>query len=53
MRLLADLGVLVMPGRIFETPGFFRICLTATMETIEASLPRFETAMARATEAAS
>ena len=30
-----------MPGRLFETPGFFRICLTATMDTIEASLPRF------------
>jgi aspartate aminotransferase len=53
VRLLADLGVLVMPGRIFETPGFFRICLTATMETIEASLPRFETALGRATGAAS
>lgn len=39
--LLADAGVLVMPGRLFETPGFFRICLTATMETIEASLPHF------------
>ena len=33
VRLLSDLGVLVMPGRIFETPGFFRICLTATMES--------------------
>ena len=53
VRLLADLGVLVMPGRIFETPGFFRICLTATMETIEASLPRFEAALGRATGAAS
>ena len=38
---LADAGVLVMPGRLFETPGYFRICLTATMETIEASLPHF------------
>lgn len=53
VRLLADLGVLVMPGRIFETPGFFRICLTATMSTIEQSLPHFEAALARATEAAS
>ena len=41
VKLLADEGVLVMPGRLFETPGFFRICLTATMATIEASLPRF------------
>ncbi|MEO6411959.1 MAG: aminotransferase class I/II-fold pyridoxal phosphate-dependent enzyme [Pedococcus sp.] len=48
VRLLSDLGVLVMPGRIFETPGFFRICITATMESIEASLPRFATALTQA-----
>jgi aspartate aminotransferase len=53
VRLLSDLGVLVMPGRIFETPGWFRICLTATMETVEASLPRFAEAMARAVPSAS
>jgi aspartate aminotransferase len=53
VRLLSELGVLVMPGRIFETPGYFRICLTATMQTIEASLPRFEAALARTREAAS
>jgi aspartate aminotransferase len=43
--VLAQAGVLVMPGRLFETPGWFRICLTATMETIEASLPRFAAAL--------
>jgi aspartate aminotransferase len=48
-NILADLGVLVLPGRMFETPGFFRISLTATMETIEASLPRFAAAYAQAT----
>ena len=37
-------GVLVLPGRMFETPGFFRISLTATMETIEAGIPRFAAA---------
>jgi aspartate aminotransferase len=37
-----------MPGRLFETPGYFRICLTATMETIEASLPHFASVLARA-----
>lgn len=37
-------GVLVLPGSMFETPGFFRISLTATMETIEAGLPRFASA---------
>ena len=53
VRLLSELGVLVMPGRIFETPGYFRICLTATMRTIEESLPRFEAALSRTREAAS
>lgn len=47
--ILAELGVLVMPGRMFETPGFFRISLTATLETIEAGLPRFAEAYARTT----
>ncbi|MDQ3656689.1 MAG: aminotransferase class I/II-fold pyridoxal phosphate-dependent enzyme [Chloroflexota bacterium] len=47
--ILAEMGVLVMPGRMFETPGFFRISLTATLETIEASLPRFATAFVQAT----
>ena len=48
---VADLsrrGVLVMPGALFETPGWFRICLTATMETIEAALPRFAAAITEA-----
>lgn len=43
-RVLDEEGVLVLPGRMFETPGFFRISLTATMETIEAGIPRFEAA---------
>ncbi|MBA2467973.1 MAG: aminotransferase class I/II-fold pyridoxal phosphate-dependent enzyme [Chloroflexia bacterium] len=51
-NILAELGVLVMPGRMFETPGFFRISLTATLETIEASLPRFAAAFAHATATA-
>ena len=38
---LARRGVLVMPGALFETPGWFRICLTATAESIEAALPHF------------
>ncbi|MGI8963699.1 MAG: aminotransferase class I/II-fold pyridoxal phosphate-dependent enzyme [Thermomicrobiales bacterium] len=50
--ILAELGVLVLSGRLFETPGFFRISLTATMETIEASLPRFAAAYVRATTSA-
>ncbi|WP_127792310.1 aminotransferase class I/II-fold pyridoxal phosphate-dependent enzyme [Agromyces sp. LHK192] len=45
-RALDREGVLVLPGGMFETPGFFRICLTATMDTIEQSLPRFAAAFA-------
>ena len=33
-----------MPGALFETPGWFRICLTATAESIEAALPHFRDA---------
>ncbi len=43
---LARRGVLVMPGALFETPGWFRICLTATAESIEAALPHFAAALA-------
>src|SRR5215204_2374364 len=50
-RLLAEQGILVMPGAMFETPGFFRICLTATEETCERSLPGFAAALALATAA--
>lgn len=51
-RLLAEQGILVMPGTMFETPGYFRICLTATEETCERSLPRFAAAFAQAMAAA-
>jgi aspartate aminotransferase len=51
-RLLCDQRILVMPGVMFETPGFFRICLTATEETCERSLPGFAAALAQATAAA-
>ncbi|MFC7596433.1 aminotransferase class I/II-fold pyridoxal phosphate-dependent enzyme [Terrabacter sp. GCM10028922] len=46
---LARRGVLVMPGTLFETPGWFRICLTATAETIEAAIPRLREAYVHAT----
>ncbi|MGI9400347.1 MAG: aminotransferase class I/II-fold pyridoxal phosphate-dependent enzyme [Rhizobiaceae bacterium] len=39
---LADRGVYVMPGTLFDRPTDFRICLTASAEMIEASLPSFE-----------
>ncbi|MBG6189490.1 aspartate aminotransferase [Arthrobacter sp. CAN_A212] len=44
---LADRGVLVMPGALFETPGFFRISLTANEEMLERSLPVFAAAIDR------
>lgn len=47
-RLLGEQGILVMPGALFETPGFFRICLTATEETCERSLPGFAAALTQA-----
>ena len=43
-RALDREGVLVLPGQMFETPGFFRISLTATIATIEAAIPRFAAA---------
>jgi aspartate aminotransferase len=46
-RVLVEQGILVMPGALFETPGFFRICLTATEETCERSLPGFAAAFAQ------
>lgn len=42
---LARRDVFVLPGALFETPGFFRISLTANEDMIERSLPAFEAAM--------
>lgn len=47
-RLLAEQQILVLPGAMFETPGFFRLCLTATDETCARSLPGFATALTQA-----
>ena len=35
-------GIYVMPGTLFERPRDFRICLTATEQMIEDSLPAFQ-----------
>lgn len=51
-RLTED-GVFVLAGSIFETPGFFRISLTANDDMIERSLPAFERAIAWAREQSS
>ncbi|TLM74562.1 aminotransferase class I/II-fold pyridoxal phosphate-dependent enzyme [Pseudarthrobacter sp. NamB4] len=42
---LARRDVFVFPGVLFETPGFFRISLTANEDMIERSLPSFEAAL--------
>ncbi len=41
-RALADKGVYIMPGTLFERPADFRISLTASAEMIEASLAAFQ-----------
>jgi aspartate aminotransferase len=41
---LADLGALVLPGTIFECPGWFRISLTASDVMVERGLEVFRAA---------
>lgn len=43
-ELLADHGVLVLPGTVVEVPGWFRISLTASDEMVERALPGFAAA---------
>jgi aspartate aminotransferase len=38
---LADRDVFVMPGSIMNAPRYFRVCLTASDEMVERSLPAF------------
>ena len=51
-QLLADEGVVILPGTVVEVPGWFRISLTANDAMVEASLPGFERARAKAIEQA-
>jgi aspartate aminotransferase len=44
-KLLADQDVFVLPGRMFELPGWFRISLTANDSMVERALPGFARAM--------
>jgi len=48
MNRLADERVFVLPGRMFELPGWFRISLTANDEMVERSLAGFDRALAGA-----
>ncbi len=38
---LAEKGVFVMPGTLFDQPAHFRMCLTANETMIERALPVF------------
>jgi aspartate aminotransferase len=42
---LAQDNVYVMPGRIFELPGWFRLSLTANDDMVDRALPVFEKAL--------
>jgi aspartate aminotransferase len=46
-QLLAEDGILVLPGDVVEAPGWSRISLTATDEMVERSLAGFERARTR------
>jgi aspartate aminotransferase len=45
MQRLADENVFVLPGRMFELPGWFRISLTANDGMVERALGGFERAL--------
>jgi aspartate aminotransferase len=51
-QLLADEGIVVLPGNVVEVPGWFRISLTANDEMVESSLAGFDRARTRALEGA-
>jgi aspartate aminotransferase len=44
-RRLADEDVFVLPGRLFEMPGWFRISLTGNDDMADRGLPGFERAL--------
>jgi len=44
-EVLGRHGVLVLPGTIVETPGWFRISLTASDEMVDDGIPRFAAAL--------
>jgi aspartate aminotransferase len=47
VEMLEARDVFCHPGSISEWPGYFRICLTATEEMIEASIPHFAEVFAK------
>jgi aspartate aminotransferase len=53
VRMLADEGVLTVPGSGFGMPGHIRISLTVERDTVVRALPGFERAFRRAREQSS
>ncbi len=47
-ELLAQHDIFVLPGKVVELPGYFRISLTASDEMIDRAIPGFVAAMAHA-----
>jgi aspartate aminotransferase len=47
-RILASHDVFVLPGAMFEMPGYFRISLTASDDMVERGIPGFAKAIAGA-----
>ena len=47
-EMLAEHEVFVLPGRVFELPGYFRISITANDDMIGRSFPGFEKALRQA-----
>ena len=48
VRRLVQEKVLVMPGSMFEMPGYFRLSITATDEMVDRAIPVFERAIRQA-----
>lgn len=48
VEMLARENVFVLPGKLLEMPGTFRISLTGTDAMVERALPRFESVLAQA-----
>jgi aspartate aminotransferase len=46
-EVLASHNVFVLPGRIFELPGYFRISITSNDDMIDRGIPGFEKALAQ------
>lgn len=49
VELLAEYDIFVLPGKVAELPGYFRISLTANDEMIHRALPGFAEALQQVT----